>query len=137
MIKEIVTDTFFLSQKSEPATEADTAAAHDLLDTIKANAERCVGLAANMTGVRKTILAALIGREYVIMINPVIVSRSPMSYEAEEGCLSLTGVRKAVRYRVITVEYLDIDFRPRKKTLRGFEAQIVQHEIDHFSGILI
>lgn len=91
MIKEIVTDPIFLSQKSEPATKDDQQTIRDLLDTIEANAERCVGVAANMIGVRKTILVAQIGKEYLIMVNPKIVDHSKQCYDAEEGCLSLTG----------------------------------------------
>ncbi len=137
MKREIVTDQFFLSQKSEAATKEDLPVAADLLDTVKANAERCVGMAANMIGVSKTILVALIGKEYVIMINPKIVDRSKLIYETEEGCLSLDGVRHTTRYKAITVEYLDKKWKKQKKTYKDFEAQIIQHEIDHFEGKII
>lgn len=137
MVREIVTDVLFLKQKSEPATKADMQVVIDIIDTLKANTERCVGLAANMIGERKTILAAHIGKEYMVMINPKIVSRSKSMYEAEEGCLSLTGTRKAVRASVITVEYFDRKFKRQKKTFKDFDAQIIQHEMDHFEGIII
>ena len=137
MVREIVTDMFFLGQKSEPATKDDLQAVTDLLDTVKANADRCVGMAANMIGVRKTILVALIGKEYVVMINPKIVDKTKLSYETEEGCLSLSGVRPAKRHKAITVEYLDRKWKKKKQTFRDFEAQIIQHEIDHFEGIII
>lgn len=137
MIQEIVTDPFFLSQKSEPATKQDQQVIQDLLDTIHAHADHCVGMAANMIGVRKTILVAQIGATYQILINPVIVDHSKQSYETEEGCLSLTGQRPVQRYPMIVVEYLDRHFKKKKQIFRDFEAQIIQHEIDHFSGILI
>ncbi len=137
MIREIVKDTFFLSQKSVSATREDRQVIQDLLDTIRANADRCVGMAANMIGVRKTILAAQIGTDYAIMVNPKIVAHSNQSYETEENCLSLTGQRKVSRYSEITVEYLDKKFKRKKQIFRGFEAQIIQHEMDHFQGILI
>ena len=98
MVKEIIRDTFFLAQKSEPADKEDVQVIQDLFDTIKANADRCVGMAANMIGVRKTILVALIGNRYVIMVNPKIVRKSSQIYETEESCLSLNGQRKVKRY---------------------------------------
>ncbi|MFQ9094246.1 peptide deformylase [Ruminococcus sp.] len=137
MIREIVKDTFFLSQKSEPATRQDLPVIQDLLDTIRANADRCVGMAANMIGERKTILAAQIGKDYLVMINPKIVDHSKQCYETEESCLSLTGQRPVKRYSIIVVEYLDRKFKRKKQTFRDFEAQIIQHEMDHFEGILI
>lgn len=137
MIREIVKDTFFLSQKSEPATRQDLPVIQNLLDTIRANADRCVGMAANMIGERKTILAAQIGKDYLVMINPKIVDHSKQCYETEESCLSLTGQRPVKRYSVIVVEYLDRKFKRKKQTFRDFEAQIIQHEMDHFEGILI
>lgn len=109
----------------------------DLLDTIKANADHCVGMAANMIGVRKTILVALIGNRYLIMVNPKIVSKSSQTYETEEGCLSLNGQRKTKRYKSVTVEFPDRNFKKKTQTFRDFESQIIQHEIDHFNGILI
>ena len=137
MIREIVKDTFFLSQKSELATRQDLPVVQDLLDTICANADRCVGMAANMIGERKTILAAQIGKDYHVMINPKIVDHSKQCYETEESCLSLTGQRPVKRYSVIVVEYLDRKFKRKKQTFRDFEAQIIQHEMDHFEGIII
>lgn len=137
MIKPIITDMFLLGQKSDPASKEDKTAITDLLDTIKANADRCVGMAANMIGVNKTILVALIGKEYVIMINPKITDKSKLTYETEEGCLSLEGTRPTKRYKAITVEYLDKSFKKKKQTFKDFEAQIIQHEMDHFEGIII
>ena len=137
MVKEIVRDTFFLSLKSEPANKEDFQVIQDLLDTVKANADRCVGMAANMIGVRKTIFVALIGNRYVIMINPKIVGKSSQTYETEEGCLSLNGQRKTERCKSITVEFLDRNFKKKTQTFKDFEAPIIQHEIDHFSGIII
>lgn len=137
MIKEIVTDPIFLGQKSEPATKGDQQTIRDLLDTIEANAERCVGMAANMIGVRKTILVAQVGKEYLIMVNPKIVDHSKSCYDVEEGCLSLPGQHTAKRYPIIVVEYLDKKFKKKKQTFKDFEAQIIQHEMDHFEGILI
>ena len=137
MVKDIVRDEAVLAVKSEPATKADMQTVRDLLDTVKANVERCVGMAANMIGVHKTILVALIGDEYIAMINPKIVDRSKDTYETEEGCLSLNGVRPVRRHRIITVEYLDRKFKRRREIFRDFEAEIIQHEMDHFSGIII
>lgn len=137
MIKDIVKDPVFLQLPSEKAERGDLQTARDLCDTLAANSDRCVGMAANMIGVRKTILAAVLSGGITVMINPVIKDHSARSFETEEGCLSLSGVRKAERYEMITVEYTDMKFKKRKCTLRGFEAQIVQHEIDHFRGVLI
>lgn len=137
MIREIVKDTFFLSQKSEPATRQDQPVIQDLLDTVRANADRCVGMAANMIGERKTILVAQAGKDYLVMVNPKIVDHSKQCYETEESCLSLTRQRPVKRYSVIVVEYLDRKFKRKKQTFRDFEAQIIQHEMDHFEGIII
>lgn len=137
MVREIVRDTFFLAQKSEPAGREDIQAIRDLLDTVKANSDRCVGMAGNMIGIRKTILVALIGGRYTVMVNPKIVGTSSQTYETEEGCLSLGGQRKTKRFKSVTVEFLDGNFKRKKQTFKDFEAQIIQHEIDHFSGILI
>lgn len=122
MVKEIIRDTFFLAQKSEPAGKEDVQVIQDLLDTIKANADRCVGMAANMIGVRKTILVALIGNRYLIMVNPEIVAKSSQFCEIEEGCLSLSGQRKAIRYKSVTVEFLDRNFKKKRQTFKDFEA---------------
>jgi len=137
MIKQIVTDPIFLSLKSEPASEEDLQTVKDLTDTLRANRERCVGMAANMIGVRKTILAAQLGGKIRIMINPAITAHSKECYDAEEGCLSLTGTRTAKRWKKITVTYLDENFRKKTGVFKDFEAQIIQHEINHFDGILI
>lgn len=137
MVKDIVTDPIFLKMKSEPADKNDTELIRDLLDTLNANSYRCAGLAANMIGVRKTVLAAAIGKKNIVMINPVIVDKSKAVYTAEEGCLSHIGTHTAKRYKIITVEYLDSRFKKKKETFRDFEAQIIQHEMDHFEGILV
>lgn len=136
MIKPICKDTIFLSRKSVPATKADLPVVDDLLDTLRANAARCVGMAANMIGVNKRIIAFSLGPVNIPMINPVIAKRAE-PYETEEGCLSLTGVRKTTRFRSIEVEFLDRSFKPQKQTFTGWTAQIIQHEIDHCEGILI
>lgn len=136
MIRTICKDTFILGRKSTPATRADMPVAADLLDTLKANADRCVGMAANMIGVNKRIIVLGVGTVNIPMINPVIVKHAG-SYETEEGCLSLNGVRKTTRYRTIEVEFLDLNFEKQKQTFTGFPAQIIQHEIDHCNGILI
>lgn len=136
MIKPIVRDTIFLSQKSETATEADKQVVIDLMDTLRANSDKCVGMAANMIGVKKRIIVFSIDIIQVPMINPVIVKKSG-PYEAEEGCLSLSGTRKTTRYEKIEVSYLDISFKEQKQSYSGWIAQIIQHEIDHCNGILI
>ncbi|MBP3272014.1 MAG: peptide deformylase [Ruminococcus sp.] len=137
MVKDIVTDILILKRKSVPADKDDRQLFTDLCDTLAANSDRCVGMAANMIGVHKTVLAAQIGNSVTLMVNPVITDHSKDMYEVSEGCLSLTGERTTKRWQVITVEYLDKNFKKKKKTLRGFEAQIVQHEMDHFEGIII
>jgi peptide deformylase len=136
MVKSIMKDTFFLNQKSEPATEADLQVVQDLLDTLKANEAGCVGLAANMIGVKKRIIAINMNGINVPMINPVMINKSNQ-YDTEEGCLSLTGVRKTTRYQEIEVAFLDINFKKISKKYSGWIAQIIQHEIDHCNGIII
>lgn len=136
MVKPIVRDTLFLGQKSELAKQEDVAVIDDLLDTLKANAEHCVGLAANMIGVKKRIIVYSVGMIGVPMVNPVITKKSK-PYETEEGCLSLAGVRNTTRYENIEVEYLDRNFKKQKQTFSGWTAQIIQHEIDHCNGIVI
>ncbi|MBQ6151838.1 MAG: peptide deformylase [Mogibacterium sp.] len=136
MIKPIVRDAFFLNQRSEEATKADLPVVQDLEDTLKANRERCVGMAANMIGYRKRIIIAATGFADIVMINPVITAKSG-EYETEEGCLSLPGVRKTKRYNQITVRYLDRKFTEHTQTFSGYIAQIIQHECDHLEGILI
>ncbi len=136
MVREIIHDPVFLSQKSEEATAADVPIAKDLMDTLLANLDRCVGMAANMIGVAKRIIVFDNEGEYMTMLNPEIVKYS-QPYEAEEGCLSLTGTRKAKRYRSVKVRYQNEAMQERLKTFTGFAAQIIQHEIDHCNGILI
>ncbi len=136
MVRPIVHDPMFLGLKSEPAGEADRQVITDLQDTLRANLDRCVGMAANMIGVRKRIIVFCAGPMQTVMINPEITSASG-EYETEEGCLSLAGVRRTKRYRTITVSYQDAGFRTRTGTFSGFTAQIIQHEIDHCNGILI
>ncbi|MBQ6315518.1 MAG: peptide deformylase [Mogibacterium sp.] len=136
MIKPIVRDAFFLNQKSEEATKIDLPVAQDLEDTLKANRERCVGMAANMIGYRKKIIIVATGFADLVMINPVITAKSE-PYEAEEGCLSLPGTRKTTRYKQITVRYLDKKFIEHTQDFSGYIAQIIQHECDHLEGILI
>ena len=135
-IREIIHDPLFLQQKSKEATEEDLHIAEDLMDTLRANLDRCVGMAANMIGERKRIIAFCNGPLLVIMINPKIVSRSG-EYETEEACLSLEGSRKARRYRTIAVSWQDMGMKTRSGILEGYAAQIVQHQIDHLNGILI
>lgn len=136
MTKEIVRDIFFLKQKSAPAVETDVQTAQDLLDTLAANHDRCVGLAANMIGVSKRILVFDNEGVPTVMLNPEIIKRS-FPYEAEEGCLSLDGTRKTTRFRSIKVRWQTTDFQTRIKTFTDFPAQIIQHEMDHFDGIII
>ncbi|MDY6012707.1 peptide deformylase [Clostridium sp.] len=136
MIKQVVKDVLFLGQKSEPATKNDVAVIDDLVDTLRANLDGCVGMAANMIGVKKRILVFSLGNIIVPMVNPVIVKKEN-KYETEESCLSLNGFRKTTRYEKIEVEYLDRNFKKHRDTFKGFTAQIIQHEIDHFEGIII
>ncbi len=136
MIRQIIHDSFFLAQKSEPASEADKQIITDLLDTLRANLDRCVGMAANMIGEKKRIIVFCDGPKQMVMVNPRITAGSG-EYEAEEGCLSLSGVRKTRRYRKITVKFQDQMFRSRTGTFEGYTAQIIQHETDHCDGILI
>ena len=136
MIRPIIHDPLFLAQKSQPATEADRQVITDLLDTLRANQDRCVGMAANMIGVRKRIIVFCNEPLLMIMINPQITAKSG-EYEAEEGCLSLTGTRKAKRYKKITVSWQDQRFKPQTGTFEGYTAQIIQHEVDHCEGVLI
>lgn len=136
MIRPIVKDILFLGQKSEPATKDDVEVIDDLVDTLRANLECCVGMAANMIGVKKRILVFCVGDMIIPMVNPVILKKEK-SYETEESCLSLTGFRKTMRYESIEVEYLDRNFKKHKQTFTGFTAQIIQHEVDHFEGIII
>ena len=137
MIKELIHDPILLSMKSEAATIEDLQVAQDLLDTLTAHKDGCVGMAANMIGVRKRIIAFDNGGTYMLMLNPEIV-KAAGEYETEEGCLSLLGgPRKTKRYEKIKVRYQTVDFQTRLKTFTGCTAQILQHEIDHCNGILI
>ena len=136
MIKPIMKDVFFLGQKSDPATKDDLQIGRDLMDTLAANRAGCVGMAANMIGVKKRVIIVNMGLIDVVMFNPVLIKKdSP--YETEEGCLSLVGVRKTIRYQNIEVEYLDMNWKKQSVKLEGWTAQICQHELDHLEGILI
>lgn len=136
MIRPIMRDETFLAQRAEPATPADLEVADDLLETLQANKAACVGMAANMIGVNKRIIAFEDEGKYTVMFNPEIVKRSG-PYEAEEGCLSLFGRRKTKRYSSIKVQYQNREFQIRFKSYSGWTAQIIQHEIDHCEGIII
>lgn len=137
MVKELMHDPIFLAKKSEPATENDIDIAMDLLETLVHHQEGCVGMAANMIGELKRIIAFDNDGEYMVMFNPVILKKAD-AYETEESCLSLLGgPRKTKRYKSIKVQYQTEDFKIRIKTFKGFSAQIIQHEIDHCDGILI
>ena len=136
MVRDICKDEAFLSQPAAPATADDLAAAQDLLDTLAAHRDGCVGMAANMIGVNRRIIAFENEGKHLLMLNPVILRRSG-PYEAEEGCLSLTGVRKTKRFQTIKVQWQNEKLQTRIKTFTGFTAEIIQHEIDHCEGILI
>ncbi|MGN0902115.1 MAG: peptide deformylase [Succinivibrio sp.] len=136
MIKDIVKDESFLSQKSVEATKDDRQAAQDLLDTIYAHREECVGMAANMIGVLKNIIVVNIHGSLELMFNPKIIEKEG-EYETTEGCLSLEGERTAKRFKKITVTYENVKFKSKTIKLSGFTAQIVQHEIDHLNGVII
>lgn len=136
MIREICRDEVFLAQRAEAATRADLPTSEDLLETLIAHKDGCVGMAANMIGVNKRIIAFDNDGEYMLMFNPEIIKKSGQ-YDAEEGCLSLTGTRKARRWRSIKVRYQNRDFQERFKTFTGFPAQIIQHELDHCDGVII
>ena len=137
MVKELMHDPIFLAQKSSDATAADLETARDLLDTLLFHKEGCVGMAANMIGVCKRIIAFQDGKDYTVMLNPAILKASG-EYETEEGCLSLLGgPRKTKRYQKIKVGYQNLQLQKRIKTFEGWTAQIIQHEIDHCNGIMI
>ena len=136
MVRPVIRDTFLLSQKSAPATPDDLDAVRDLIDTLAANRERCVGMAANMIGVLRRFIAVMDGEKILVMLNPEIVKASGV-YHTEEGCLSLDGTRPARRYRSIKVRWQDEAFRVRIRTFEGFTAEIIQHEMDHLEGIVI
>ena len=136
MIREICRDETFLAQKAAPATADDLATAQDLLDTLTAHKDSCVGMAANMIGVCKRIIAFDNDGTYMVMFNPVIVRQSG-PYETQEGCLSLSGVRKTKRFQTVKVQWQNEKFQTRLKTFTGWTAEIIQHEIDHCEGIVI
>ena len=136
MVREIMKDEVFLAEASEQATAEDTEIARDLLETLEAHKAGCVGMAANMIGVRKRIIAFDNESSYMVMFNPEIIKKSG-AYEAEEGCLSLTGTRKTRRWQSIKVQYQNEKMQIRLKTFTGWTAQIIQHEIDHCNGIII
>ena len=136
MIRDICKDELFLARKAAPALPEDLPIAQDLLETLIAHKDGCVGMAANMIGVKKCIIAVNMGFMNMAMFNPKIVKRNG-KYETEEGCLSLDGVRKCVRYQEIEVEYEDINFKRQRQKYSGWPAQIIQHECDHLNGIII
>lgn len=136
MIKPIIRDTFFLQQKSLEATKSDLSLAKDLQDTLAANREVCVGMAANMIGSLKRVIIINIGFTDLVMFNPILVDKA-QPYDTEESCLSLVGVRPTKRYRTIKVSYRDINWQEKTITLTDFPAQVCQHELDHLEGILI
>ena len=136
MVCEIMRDIIFLSQPSAPATPEDIGAADDLLETLIAHRDGCVGMAANMIGIARRIIAVDNDGQYLVLFNPEILKKSG-PYEAEEGCLSLDGTRKIKRWQSVKVQYQNREFQTRIKTFTGFPAQIIQHELDHCDGILI
>ena len=136
MIRPIVRDVLFLRLRSEPATRQDVSVGQDLRDTLNAHRETCAGMAANMIGVRKRVVIANAGLGDLVLYNPVLLDRRD-PYEAEEGCLSLDGVRRATRYREIELEYRDAGWNKRRQRFSGWLAQILQHELDHLDGVLI
>ena len=136
MIRPVVRDVLFLSRKSEPATERDRPLGRDLRDTLQANRDRCVGMAANMIGVNRRAIVVNIGFADVVMFNPVLLARDT-PYEAEEGCLSLDGTRRTTRWKNIEIEYFDEGWKPRRQRFSGWIAQIIQHEMDHLEGVII
>ncbi len=136
MVREIIRDPLILAKPADPATGKDYLIARDLMDTLEANKDRCVGMAANMIGFSKSIIAVRDGIVQFVMFNPVITKKKD-AFETEEGCLSLDGKRKTIRYQKITVEYQDQLLRKRQGDFEGWVAQIIQHEVDHCNGILI
>ncbi|MBQ4266475.1 MAG: peptide deformylase [Clostridia bacterium] len=136
MIQSIMKDPLFLAVPSERAGKEDKQTALDLLDTLRANLDGCVGMAANMIGVHKRIIAVHTGFAQMVMLNPKITKKNG-AYEAEEGCLSHAGVRKTKRYQTIEVEFQDLNMKKQRRSFSGFTAQIIQHEIDHCNGIII
>jgi len=136
MVKPIIHDIIFLGRPSADADASDLQVAHDLLDTLRAHFADCVGLAANMIGVSKRVIAFVDGNSHTVMLNPEIIQKSG-AYETEEGCLSLSGTRATTRYKSIKVRFQNTQLQTRIKTYTGYTAQIIQHEVDHCSGIII
>ena len=136
MVRAIMKDVLFLKKKAVPATKDDMPVVQDLLDTLKANETGCVGMAANMIGVNKSIIVVAAGPFQFAMVNPVITKKSG-EYTTEEGCLSLDGVRNCTRYEEIEVDYLNENFAPKHGKFSGYTAQIIQHEVDHCNGVVI
>ncbi len=136
MIRPIMRDVMFLARPSEVATKADAPVITDLIDTLNAHLDGCVGMAANMIGISKRIIAVRMGPMSVSMINPVITAKSG-AYQTQEGCLSLMGQRPCTRYQTIEVSYQDANFLPRRQKYSGWIAQIIQHEVDHLNGVII
>ncbi len=136
MVRDIIHDPLILAKQGDQATSLDSFIARDLMDTLEANRDRCVGMAANMIGYNKRIIAVRDGVVSFLMYNPVIVGKEG-AFETEEGCLSLSGTTKTTRYQKITVEYQDQLLRKRRGVYKGWIAQIIQHEVDHCNGILI
>ena len=136
MVKSIVKGKHIFTRKAQPATEADRQVVTDLLDTLRANREICVGMAANMIGVSKSIIVVAAGPFQFAMVNPVIIKKTG-EYQTKESCLSLDGERPCTRYEQIEVDYLDGNFKPQHGRYTGFTAQIIQHEIDHCNGVVI
>ena len=136
MVKKIMRDPLFLAQKSTDATEADQQVITDLLDTLRAKLDHCVGMAANMIGVKKRVIIVNIGFVNLVMFNPILVSKSS-PFQTEESCLSLEGSRPTKRYESIEVAYLDEQWMPKQLSFSGMPAQIIQHELDHLEGIII
>lgn len=137
MVKEIMKDLLFLGRKAEAATKEDRAIAEDLLDTLRAHRDHCVGMAANMIGEQKAIIAIADGNRLTAMLNPEVVKKSPKTYNTVEGCLSIPGEREVERHDWIEVKYRDMDWHKEKRKFTGFEAEIIQHELDHLEGKLI
>lgn len=137
MIRNIMKDLLFLGQKAEKATKEDVPIAKDLLDTLSAHREHCVGMAANMIGERKAVIAIAEGSRFIAMLNPEVVKKSSRTYKTTEGCLSIPGEREVERYDWIEVKYRDLDWHKEKRKFTGFEAEIVQHELDHLEGKLV
>ena len=137
MVKEIMKDLLFLGRKAEAATKEDRAIAEDLLDTLRAHRDHCVGMAANMIGEQKAIIAIVEGNRLTAMLNPEVVKKSPKTYKTVEGCLSIPGEREVERHDWIEVKYRDMDWHKEKRKFTGFKAEIIQHELDHLEGKLI